>query len=41
MRREDVAHVKKLATMDGVSVLEEPEEIYQIFKNHFMPQQDK
>lgn len=35
MRREDVAHVKKLATMDGVSVLEEPEELYQVFKNHF------
>ncbi len=36
MRREDVVHVKKLATMDDVFVLEEPEEIYQIFKSHFM-----
>lgn len=38
MRKEDVAHAKKLATMNGVSVLEEPEEIYQVFKNHFKPQ---
>jgi archaeoflavoprotein AfpA len=37
MRREDVAHVKKLATTEGVSVLEEPEEICQVFKNHFRP----
>lgn len=41
MRREDVAHVKKLANMDGVSILEKPEEIYQVFKNHFKSQQDQ
>lgn len=41
MRREDVAHTKKLATMDGVSVLEEPEEFYQVFKNHFKPQRSQ
>jgi len=35
MRREDVAHVKKLATMDSVSVLEAPENIHQVFTNHF------
>ena len=35
IRKEDVAHVKKLVTMDGVSVLEEPQDIYQVFNNHF------
>jgi archaeoflavoprotein AfpA len=41
MRRVDVAHAKKLATMDGVYVLEEPEEFYQIFKNHFRLQRSQ
>jgi archaeoflavoprotein AfpA len=35
VRKEDVEHVKKLATMDGVFILEKPEEISQIFKKHF------
>jgi len=34
VRREDAEHVKKLAAMDGVSVLEKPEQIYQVFKKH-------
>ena len=41
MRREDVVHVKKLVTMDGVSVLEEPVDIFQVFKNHFKLQQNQ
>ena len=39
MRREYVAHVKKLVTMDCISLLEESKEIYQIFKSHFRPKQ--
>ena len=39
IRKEDVAHVKKLATIDGVSVLEAPEDIYQVFTNHFSSRQ--
>jgi len=35
VRREDVEHVKKLATIDNVSVFEEPRDIYQVFKKHF------
>jgi len=35
IRREDVNHVKKLAWMDRVSVLEKPEDIFQVFKKHF------
>jgi len=30
-----VEHVKKLAGMDDVLILEKPEEIYRIFKKHF------
>ena len=41
MRREDVVHVKKLVTMDGVSVLEEAVDIFQVFKNHFKLQQNQ
>ena len=37
IRKEDVEHVKKLAGMDDVSILEKIEEIYQVFKNHFKP----
>jgi len=35
IRKEDVEHVKKLARMDGVSILETPEEIPQVFEKHF------
>ena len=34
-RKEDVEHVKKLAGVDHVSLLEKPEDIYQVFKKHF------
>ena len=37
IRKEDVEHVKKLAGMDDVSILEKIEEIYQVFKKHFKP----
>lgn len=37
IRKEDVEHVKKLAGMDDVFILEKIEEIYQVFKNHFKP----
>lgn len=35
IRKEDVAHVKKLASMDDVYLLETPEEIRQVFRKHF------
>jgi archaeoflavoprotein AfpA len=35
IRKEDVEHVKKLAGMDDVFILEKPEEIRQVFKKHF------
>jgi flavoprotein len=35
IRKEDVEHVKKLASMDDVFILEKPEEIHQVFKKHF------
>ncbi len=38
IRREDVEHVKKLAEMDDVLLLEKPEEIHQVFKKHFKPE---
>jgi archaeoflavoprotein AfpA len=37
IRKEDVEHVKKLADMDDVFILEKPEEIHQVFKKHFKP----
>ena len=39
IRKEDVEHVKKLASMDDVLILEKPEEIYQVFKEHFKPEE--
>jgi len=39
IRKEDVEHVKKLAGMDDVYVLEKPEEIHQVFKKHFNPEE--
>lgn len=35
IRKEDVEHVKKLAGMDDVLILQEPEEIHRIFRKHF------
>lgn len=35
VRKEDAEHTRKLAAMDGVFVVEKPEEIYQIFQKHF------
>jgi archaeoflavoprotein AfpA len=35
VRKEDVEHVRKLAGMDGVFILEKPEEIRQVFEKHF------
>lgn len=37
IRKEDVEHVKKLADMDDVFILEKPEEILHVFKKHFNP----
>jgi archaeoflavoprotein AfpA len=39
VRKEDVEQVKKLAAMDGIFVLEKPEEIYQVFQKHFKPEE--
>lgn len=35
VRKEDVDHVRKLAKMDGVYILEKPEDIFQVFERHF------
>ncbi|MCS7114943.1 MAG: archaeoflavoprotein AfpA [Candidatus Bathyarchaeota archaeon] len=35
VRKEDVEHVKKLANMKGVLIIEKPEDIRQVFKKHF------
>ena len=37
VRKEDVERTKKLAAMDGVFIVEEPEEIRQVFQKHFKP----
>jgi len=37
IRKEDGEHVKKLAGMDDVFILEKIEEIYHVFKKHFKP----
>lgn len=39
IRKEDVEHVKKLASMEGVFLLETPEEIHQVFRRHFRPKE--
>jgi archaeoflavoprotein AfpA len=39
IRKEDVEHVKKLAAMDQVFILEKPEDIHEIFKKHFKPEE--
>jgi archaeoflavoprotein AfpA len=38
VRKEDVAHVKKLATMDGLHIIETPKEIPKVFQKHFKPE---
>ena len=35
VRKEDAEHAKKLAAMNGIFILEKPEEIHQVFKKHF------
>jgi archaeoflavoprotein AfpA len=35
IRKEDVEHVEKLAAMEGVTMLERPEDIPKIFEEHF------
>jgi archaeoflavoprotein AfpA len=35
VRREDVEHVRKLAQIDGVTILEKPEDIFDVFRKHF------
>ena len=35
VRKEDVENVKKLAAMDGVYILERPEEIHHVFQKYF------
>ena len=39
IREEDAKHVKKLAAMEDVFILETPEEIYQVFQKHFRPKE--
>ena len=39
VRKEDVERTKKLAAMDGVFILEKPEEIYHVFQKHFKPEE--
>ena len=41
VRKEDAEHTRKLAAMDGVFVLEKPEEIYQVFQKHFKLEKEK
>jgi archaeoflavoprotein AfpA len=35
VRKEDAEQVQKLAAMDGVYILEKPEEIFDVFRKHF------
>jgi archaeoflavoprotein AfpA len=35
VRKEDVENVKKIATMDGIFILEKPEEIHHLFQKYF------
>ena len=37
IRKEDVEHVQKLEAMEGVTMLERPEDIPSIFEKHFGP----
>ena len=38
VRKEDAEHVKTLAAMDGLVILEKPEEIPHVFQKHFKPE---
>jgi archaeoflavoprotein AfpA len=38
VRKEDVERTKKLAAMDGLFILEKPEEIHHVFQKHFKPE---
>jgi archaeoflavoprotein AfpA len=35
VRKEDAEQTRKLAAMDGINIVETPEEIIQVFKKHF------
>ena len=35
IRKEDVEHVRRLATMDDVFLLKDPSELYDVFQQHF------
>lgn len=39
VRKEDVENTKKLAAMDGIVILEKPEEIHHVFQKHFKPEE--
>jgi archaeoflavoprotein AfpA len=39
VRKEDVENTKKLAAMDGIVILEKPEEIRNVFQKHFRPEE--
>jgi archaeoflavoprotein AfpA len=39
VRKEDVENTKKLAAMDGIVILEKPEEIHNVFQKHFRPEE--
>jgi len=39
VRKEDVKNTKKLAAMDGIVMLEKPEEIHNVFQKHFKPKE--
>jgi len=39
VRKEDVENTKKIAAMDGLVILEKPEEIYRVFQKHFKPEE--
>lgn len=39
VRKEDVENTKKLAAMDGLVILEKPEEIHHVFQKHFKPEE--
>jgi archaeoflavoprotein AfpA len=41
VRKEDVENTKKLAAMNGIVILEKPEEIHQVFQKHFKPEESK
>jgi archaeoflavoprotein AfpA len=39
VRKEDVENTKKLVAMDGIVILEKPEEIHNVFQKHFRPEE--